>query len=165
MYPDTQDEEIVLLCRGYIIKAHLPPINSKNQCVPRQVMSKLTVIVKFRRLHPKTVHSYQDITITGLGCKGFDAYLQALSSIKDHFQQSIPGITINTRGGQNEEADPALYFSNRFFTHISQTKDANLVAFPLAVDPFGILRAITGGIHTTDNEVHYFERVDKDGAK
>ena len=105
----------------------------------------------------KPVHSYQDITITGLGGEGFSTYLEAYASIQECFQQFLPGRAVSAPESKHERAYPTLYFSNRFFTPISEAKGAVVVPFSKETDPLGLLRAVTDGLHTTDNVVRYYE--------
>ncbi|KAK7676176.1 hypothetical protein QCA50_020887 [Cerrena zonata] len=111
----------------------------------------------------------QSITISGLGSKQFDQFHSAIQSIAKVFYDHgyTPMHNLNLESVSSSVND-MLTFSNDYFTHLAYRGNGDQVPFPVEVDPCGILGDFLkyryqDGTHTSDNEVHYFERFDDAG--
>ncbi|KAK7678420.1 hypothetical protein QCA50_009481 [Cerrena zonata] len=135
-------EEVVFNCQGYVVESHLPPILNKSQ----------------------PLLGFQDITITGLGCHQFDTFVQAVDVVRTMFDRSSSGRGVSQRQKISSDIGSTLRFSNRYFTQLDEAGNSVTIPFSEDVDPLGILKEIKGGLHTSENEVAYFERVDVNGT-
>lgn len=110
-------------------------------------------------LGSKPLIAVQSACITGLGCKEFDVFLEALASIHRVFGDHISGATLAEIEYRTDHGSPSLFFSNRYFTHFRDMDGQTTVPISKDVDPLGILAGIEGGMYTANNEVQYFERL------
>ena len=116
-----------------------------------------------RLTHPSSLgknprFARQTVVLSGLGLpefqRCFDAILEIGAVIEDH----LPSGNLRRQTPRLERGYPVLQLGNRYFADPADTGSADAVPMEV-VDPLKILRnAVPDGVHTTDNEVLYFER-------
>ncbi len=107
----------------------------------------------------------QSIVLTGVGTKQFEQAARAVLAIRTLFSATLPGDTLLPWTPIIDGGHKCLEFSNRYFTS-GNVEGSKPVEFQTGVDPKGILANLeVNGIHTDDNVVLYFERVEGETAK
>lgn len=159
---DETVEEVVLQCQGYITRSNLPPVRERNQYVLNICSASILSVIlnnRRKRLPSKPTYAQQAVTLSGLGCSGFATFIEAVNSIQKVFERFSGGKTLTGHVGPSIGA--LLSFSNRYFTQPEETDVLMPVPFSKYTDPFGILQSVSDGVHTSDNEVQYFEQTFK----
>ncbi|KAJ7122505.1 hypothetical protein C8R43DRAFT_1136140 [Mycena crocata] len=118
----------------------------------------------------RIANSSQQVTLTGLGCVLFEDSVQKILELHDLFGRYFQGDDLVNWAPYSRGEDPILSASNRFLTSADENPDAVSIAFNPGVDPVGALskHLNQGGrfLHTEDNVVSYFRRVEtKDPGK
>ncbi|KAK7677378.1 hypothetical protein QCA50_019709 [Cerrena zonata] len=133
-------EEVVLECQGYLTRMQMPPITSRNQ------------------LPTKPHLAQQSVTIAGMGCDSFAVFSKAINAITTVFERHVTAAKTVT--GLDVSSTGTLSFSNRYFTQHDEVDDLTPIPFSQQIDPLGFLASVAEGIHTADNNVQYFEKID-----
>ncbi|KAI0825912.1 hypothetical protein BC629DRAFT_1276067 [Irpex lacteus] len=140
-------EEVVVNVQGYAVRTNLPPITRRDS------------------LPKNPVNLKQSIVLTGVGTKQFEQAARAVLAIRTLFSATLPGDTLLPWTPIIDGGHKCLEFSNRYFTS-GNVEGSKPVEFQTGVDPKGILANLeVNGIHTDDNVVLYFERVEGETAK
>ena len=161
-----QSEEIVFRMQGILVHHNLPPVLQ----LPRFVEFPIYDIYSdtWDRRQDNIRYLRQAITLTGLGTHKFKAALEGIQMIHSIFSKE-PGLT------QLEKWSPGYFQEhhttnlwNRYFTSSMQSGSHQPnIAFDKFVDPNGVLASVMGGhlMHTQDNHVEYYQRVEKSTNK
>lgn len=103
----------------------------------------------------------QSIGLTGFGGSAFQDGIAAIQEIHRLFSRNFPQHMLEAWMPGEFDQKPTIDMANRFFTHRSQANRDDLSLFCTNVDPDGVLRRALNDkcVHTSDNEVAYYERV------
>ena len=122
--------------------------------------SRLARIIPNCKLHSLAANartSEQSITITGLGNVEFDRAIIGIQQLRIVMENQVSAMKLWEP--RREQGHYVLTFSNRYFNKESEAANEEVKALSTDVDPLGLLaKAVPDGIHTSDNEVLYFER-------
>lgn len=113
------------------------------------------------RLPSHVLTSAQSVAICRLGCQGFNTFIAAIKAITDVFQCFNANHSVIGLDNVKDRSHPILVFSNHYYSQHEDTDTLMPVPFPQDVDLYEILSNVEEGIHTSDNEVQYFERIVK----
>lgn len=104
----------------------------------------------------------QTVTLSGLGTEGFNQAVLALLKIHQFFRDNCAEGQVGNWVTHKDRGHPILTFGNRYLTTVTQDQPSQKVLSLDDVDPLKILRnAVPDAVHTTENQVLYFERVTK----
>jgi hypothetical protein len=103
----------------------------------------------------------QTVTLTGLGTHKFKAALESILFIQSLFEKEIQSVKLASWSPGNFQDQLTVDLRNRYFA--GSAFATTVVPFDTQVDPDGLLNSIAGGslLHTEENRVRYFQRVEK----
>jgi hypothetical protein len=92
--------------------------------------------------------------------------LEGILLMHDLFQRSLPEGSLEKWQPGVSSGHRSIEAANRCFTPIKFCSDSAPIPFHSLVDPKGVLAALNDRdhVHSSDNEVRYFERVAVDGG-
>ncbi|KAF7974570.1 hypothetical protein HWV62_11940 [Athelia sp. TMB] len=104
----------------------------------------------------------QSVRITSFGSKLFEDAVQSASKLANFISTDIGGEPSSDWVPARFQKWSALEFSNRYFVHQNSEGDMERAEFGSLIDPDGVLSAIAGEewVHTEDNQVKFFSRVE-----
>lgn len=104
------------------------------------------------------LHAKQWITLSGLGTPEFAKALLGIVNIRQRFEETSVARHIQGIQTRRERGHPVITLGNRFFAD-SDEDASDAIPIDDIIDPLNILRSSApGAIHTSDNNVQYFER-------
>ena len=104
----------------------------------------------------------QQIGLVGLGSGLFTKAMDKLNDFDAMFTRYFHGFSVQKLAKEAQNGVPGITASNRFFTSKKDFPNAEGVPFGPGVDPLGLLELQLGDdlIHSTDNSVGYFKRLE-----
>lgn len=115
---------------------------------------------RFNRLGSNPLRATQSVTLTGLGLPYFDEAVLAALKVHGLFEDTCGQQLIWPWEPRREREHNTLTISNRYYSSASEQTNQQIVPFTSSVDPLQVLQtAVASAIHTTDNQVLYYERV------
>jgi hypothetical protein len=101
--------------------------------------------------------------LTGFGADKLQSCIEGIQAIVHIFKKVLPANTLDEWTSTLFDGHDAIDMGNRLFTDRHDQSNHELVPFKLSVDPDGILERAMGSefVHLRENEVEYFECVDK----
>ncbi|TFK66984.1 hypothetical protein BDN72DRAFT_899338 [Pluteus cervinus] len=140
-----EPEEAVFNLMGVVAAKDLPPV---------------------KELHTRSSRSaafmQQSITLTGLSTIPFEHAMDKAVNVHDKFRRCFPEEKLQAWSSMpcTVSSGRTISLSNRYFTLRSEAPSSLSIPFPEEVDPLRLLSKLVTPlmIHTSDNEVAYFER-------
>ena len=161
--PEDEPEEIVLRVQGFVIQSRLPPILNRKQYVNNIWEEGTYLLISQYRLGDPPINARQSVTLSGLGAENFAQALQGMMRIQQYFGEHCSEGQMESWEPRKDRGHPVLTIGNRYLSTLDgkDTKQQT-VTLEDAIDPFHILREATpSGVHTTENQVLYFQRTTK----
>ncbi|KAI0038992.1 hypothetical protein FA95DRAFT_1457206, partial [Auriscalpium vulgare] len=136
-------EEAIFVTRGLLMDKDLPPITDKSQLNGRPLMAKQTV------------------SLAGLESPLFNSALGAILAVHGQMSSLFAEGELQEWLPSRDDDQVTLELSNRYVTRKEYAQGQLSVPFLRGVDPSGVIHDETSreGVHTTDNQVSYYERL------